>query len=211
MNQAEWCALVHVDIGMRSGLEAIEALLVDLAEEAGNSPGTLEVVALKDVARANHFEVVGRFESEEAYLAHLVSPSNLALRRGIAAVLGSPYEDRLHAPRGAERWPAASTGDVVVVTQFEARPDRRGEALEAFDALHAVDLAAPGLVGEVALQRRGLPTNLELVSVWTSLEAFEEYLESAAAQAARAALDPLLLAPAGDRRNTVLGGSWQTD
>jgi len=111
MEPGEWCAAAHVDIGMRTGLELAEDALREWTAGGAERPGVLELLALKDERRPNHFEVVGRFASEASYRAHQTAASNLAFRRTVGPVLGSPYEDRVLGPRGAQRWPAADGGD----------------------------------------------------------------------------------------------------
>jgi quinol monooxygenase YgiN len=98
----------------------------------------------------------------------------------------------------------------VVVTQVEARPDRLDDATTGFDAFVAERSAEAGLVGQVALQRRYLPNNLEAVSVWTGPAGFDEYAGSRSAAASRARLEELLLAPIEDRRFELLAGTWAT-
>ena len=61
MELDEWCAAAHVDIGMRTGLEATEDALRDWTAGGSELPGVLDLLALKDERRPNHFEVVGRF------------------------------------------------------------------------------------------------------------------------------------------------------
>jgi quinol monooxygenase YgiN len=200
MELDEWCAAAHVDIGMRTGLEAAEDALRDWATGGGDLPGVLGLLALKDERRPNHFEVVGRFASEASYRAHQVADSNLALRRMVGPVLGSPYEDRVLAPRGGQLWPVARVGDFVMITQVEARPDRVEEATARFDAVAAEVAAAEGLLGVVALQRRYLPNNLEVLSVWADADACSAHAATSPATVARAALEAILLAPIDNRR-----------
>jgi quinol monooxygenase YgiN len=208
METGEWCAVVHVDIGMRTGLEVVEDALRALVDASTETAGTAGIAALRVEGKPNHFEVVGRFASESAYQNHLVSPSNLAFRSMIAPVLGSPYEDRLHGARGDQRWPTASVDDFVVITQVEARPTQLDAALAAFDGFVAEQSSADGLVGQVALQRRFLPNNLEVVSVWTGSDAFEEYLATEQAASRRAELQAELLAPVDNRRYALIAGAW---
>ena len=207
MEPGEWCAIVHVDIGMRSGLEVVEDALRALVEGSAESDGTIEVVALRQEGKPNHFEVIGRYASEDAYKDHLVSASNLAFRSMVAPILGSPYEDRIHGPRGDQRWPSASLDDFVVVTQLEARPTRLDAALSHFDDFAAEQSAAKGLVGQVALQRPYFANNLEVVSVWADSAAFDHYLASDRVQSARAALEEELLAPVDHRRYALIAGA----
>lgn len=208
METGEWCAVVHVDIGMRTGLEVVEDALRALVDASTETVGTVDIVALRAEGRPNHFEVIGRFDSEGAYQNHLVSPSNLAFRSMIAPVLGSPYEDRLHGARGEQHWPTASVDDFVVITQVEARPTQLDAALAAFDGFAAEQAAADGLLGQVALQRRFLPNNLEVVSVWTGPDAFEDYVATERATSRQVELEAELLAPVDNRRYGLIAGAW---
>ncbi len=207
MDLDEWCVLAHVDIGMRAGLEFAEDALRDMATAADPAAGVLDLIALKDEKRANHFEVVGRFGSEAAYHAHQVAPSNLAFRRLVGPVLGSPYEDRLHAPRGQQEWPTTTIGGFVVITQVEARPDQLDAAIERFDVLVAEQAAADGFLGQVVLQRRYLANNLEAMSVWTAPEAFDAHLGSGSPTSTFDALEEMLVAPIENRRFHLLAGA----
>jgi quinol monooxygenase YgiN len=208
MEPGEWCAIVHVDIGMRSGLEVVEDALRALVQGSAETAGTIEVVSLRQDGKPNHFEVIGRYVSEGGYKEHLVSASNLAFRSMVAPILGSPYEDRIQGPRGDQTWPSASLDDFVVVTQIEARPTQLDAALSHFDDFVAEQGSAKGLVGHVALQRPYFANNLEVVSVWADSAAFEDYLATDGAQSARAALEAELLAPVDHRRYAVIAGAW---
>lgn len=207
MDLGEWCALVHLDIGMRTGLEVVEEQLRQLAEAADATAGTIELAILRDVRRPNHFEMIGRYESEDAYHRHQVAASNLAFRRSVGPVLGSPYEDRLHGPKGQQSWPSASIGDLVVITQVEARPDQQGSATARFDAVVAAQSTNANLVGQVALQRKGMANNLEALSVWSGPAGFEDFLGSEPAASSRASLEESLLAPIDDRLFLLFAGT----
>src|SRR5271170_3233171 len=137
MDTNEWCAIAHIDFrpsfvdrgpriaarqaGNGPSFEEGEQVLRALVA-AGHPPGTVDLAVLQQLRAANHFEVIGRFSSEAAYEAHLISAANLGYRRGVAPALGSPYEDRLHRARGVQAWPGAGAGDVVVIMQIEIQP-----------------------------------------------------------------------------------------
>jgi quinol monooxygenase YgiN len=208
MELGERCAIVHVDIGSRTGLEAVEDALRELVQSSAETAGTIDVVALRQEGKPNHFEVIGRYASDSAYKEHLVGASNLAFRSMVAPILGSPYEDRIHGPREDQPWPSASLDDFVVVTQIEARPTEVDAALSHFDDFVVEQSSAKGLRGQVALQRPSLANNLEVVSVWADSAAFDDYLATDGAQSARAALEAELLAPVDHRRYTLIAGAW---
>jgi len=170
--------------GNGPGIEEGEQVLRVLVA-AEHPLGTVDLAILQQLRAANHFEVIGRFSSPAAYEAHLISTANLDYRRGVASALASPYEDRLHSARGEQTWPGAGAGDVVVIMQIEIQPPRLDEALALVEELAAAQSADAAMSGQVLLQRHHRPSNLELISLWTSAEAFEEHL---AAQAPRLAL-----------------------
>jgi quinol monooxygenase YgiN len=221
----EWCAIAHVDFrpsfadrgafiaAQRAGdgpsFEEGEQVLRALVA-AGHPPGTVDVAVLQQLHAANHFEVIGRFSSEAAYEAHLISTANLDYRRGVAPALASPYEDRLLGARSEPAWPAAGVGEVVVIMQVEIQPPRLDEALSLAEEVAAAQSADAAMSGQVLLQRRYRPSNLELISVWSSLEAFEEHLVPGSAQAPRSALASRLVAPIDFRRHRLFAGGWTT-
>jgi quinol monooxygenase YgiN len=223
MDGNEWCAIVHVDFrpayasreafiaALQSGgisFEAGEALLREFVAGTEHSSETIEVAVLQQLHAGNHFEVVARYRSEAAYQAQLSTPVHLAYRAGIAAALGSPYEDRLHGARGEQIWPLAELGDAVVITQLEVQPPHLEEAQALLEELVAIQASDARLIGQVLLQRRYLPTNLEVVAVWSSHESFDEHIDTAEVRALRTQLEHLLVAPIDDRRYDVFAGHF---
>jgi quinol monooxygenase YgiN len=225
MDTNEWYAIAHIDFrpsfadrgaliaalqagkgpSFQEGEEVLRALVA-----AVHAPGTVDLAVLQQLHAANHFEVIGRFSSEAAYEAHLLSTANFDYRRGVASTLGSPYEDRLHGARGEQAWPGAGVGDVVVIMQIEIQPPRLDEALSLVDDLAAAQSADAAMSGQVLLQRRYRPSNIELISVWSSSERFEEHLASGSVQASRSALASRLVAPIDVRRHRLFAGGWTT-
>jgi quinol monooxygenase YgiN len=203
-------ALAHADIGPRvpNAVQNCEVLMRELAGRIAETPGVLDMLGLRKIGRGNHFELIWRFTSQEAYLEHLSAPTYHAFRAGIAPANAAPYWDRLHHVRADQRWPAAATGDFVVITQFEVQPQLLDEGVPLIDQLTEAQLDAPGLVGQVLLQRLEPSFNLELISVWSSPETFEDHVESEGTKLVRGELTPLLLAPVEDRAHYVISGEW---
>ena len=92
--------------------------------------------------------------------------------------------------------------------QIEIQPPRLDEALSLVEELAAAQSADAAMSGQVLLQRRYRPSNLELISVWSSSEAFGEHLASASAQAPRSAVASRLVAPIDVRRHRLFAGGW---
>lgn len=222
MDTNEWCAIAHIDFrpsfadrgpvlqaGKGPSFEEGEQVLRTLLA-AEHPSGTVVLAVLQQLYAANHFGVIGRFSSGAAYEAHLVSTANLDYRRGVASALASPYVDRLLSALGGQAWPGAGAGDVVVIMQIDIQPPRLDEALSLVDEVAAAQSADAAMSGQVLLQRRYRPSNLELISVWSSSEAFEELLASGSAQAPRSALASQLVAPIDVRRHRLFAGGWTT-
>jgi quinol monooxygenase YgiN len=225
MDTNEWCAITHIDVRPSfadreapiAALQAGKGLSLEEAEQvlrvlvaAERPPGTVDLTVLQQLYAANHFEVIGRFSAEAAYEAHLISTANLGYRHGVAPAFASPYEDRLHSARGEQAWPGAGAGDVVVIMQIEIQPPRLDEALSPVEELASAQSADAAMSGQVLLQRRHRPSNLELMSVWSSSEAFGEHLASGSAQAPRSALASRLVAPIDVRPHRLFAGGWTT-
>src|ERR1700677_5376641 len=106
MDTNEWCAIAHIDF--RPSFADRDALIAAVQAGKGPSfeegeqvlrvlvaaehpPGTTDLAVLQQLYALNHFEVVGRFSSQAAYEAYLISSANLDYRRGVASTLGSPF------------------------------------------------------------------------------------------------------------------------
>ena len=94
--------------------------------------------------------------------------------------------------------------------QIEIQLPRLDEALSLVEELAAAQSADAAMSGQVLLQRRYRPSNLELISVWSSSEAFEEHLASGSTQAPRSALASRIVAPIDVRRHRLFAGGWTT-
>ncbi len=149
--------------------------------------------------------MIGLFASTAAYLEQLSSPANRAYRGAIAPMLGSPHEDRLHRVLGTARLPGvAPIGAYVVLTQSEARPERRARRRAPRGARSRTGAAA-GHLGQCHLERRGRSEHAEVLSVRSDEEAFGDYLDSEARRAVSNSPDELV-APVDDRRHHLLHG-----
>lgn len=100
-------------------------------------------------------------------------------------------------------------GDFVIVSQGTA--SRLAAAERWFGELAALQLGAAGNKGQVTLQRRHQANKLELISVWSSLEAFDDHLAEDSQLEVRRGLEGVLLAPVDDRLCTLAAGLWNID
>jgi quinol monooxygenase YgiN len=104
MDTNEWCAIAHIDLrpsfadrgALIAALQAGKGPTFEEGEQvlrtlvgAEHPPGTVNLAVLQELHAGNHFEVIGRFSSEAAYEAHLISAANLDYRRGVASTLGT--------------------------------------------------------------------------------------------------------------------------
>jgi len=207
----EFCSLTHIDILLRVNPQAIEECeqhLRDVIAGSSAASGVNGMVALKQTRRANHFELIGRFSSEQATLDYLVTPSNISFRAEIAFTLGSPYEERLHLAAKGQAWPSMRPDDFAVITELEVRPDMVNSNTSLISDLAETQRLAPGSLGQVTLRRWRRDYRLELVSIWRSAEDYEESRASESIARIRGKLTPSLIAPIDDRAHHVLCGGW---
>lgn len=206
MRLEEVWAIAHIDISPRSSLDEGVGRLSRLAEVAASERGMIALAVLRQPVRQNHFELVGRFASDADYVSHLCGEHNRAFREAIAPTLGAPYEDRIHRGNTPDSLPATSPGDFVVVTQLELFPKNESSYAGALKELANGQRDTDGMRGNVVLERRERPNNVEIISVWSGEEAFEAHLGDPASLAARANFADWLVAPIDDRRHHLLVG-----
>lgn len=205
---ASLCVFGHIDVlpPVPHSIPTCELLLTGYVSADSDVPGRIDVVALKQTRFRSHFELVRRFHSDDEYFEELASEKYRALRAALPT-LGSPYEDRVFSIADGQ-WPDAGVGDHVVITQLELRPGHDGGHRRAVQALLDAEERADQFAGGVLLQRAVRGSNFELLSAWSSPEAFMLHLESPQAAAARRSLIPFLVAPVEDRGHGVLCGKW---
>jgi quinol monooxygenase YgiN len=75
----QWCAVAHVDIAPGEAVETAEQGFGGFVDASDAAPGTIARSVVRLIRRPNHFEVIGRFVSEDAYVSHLVTPSRSSL------------------------------------------------------------------------------------------------------------------------------------
>jgi quinol monooxygenase YgiN len=125
----------------------------------------------------------------------------------------SSFADRgaLIAALQPGKGPSFEEGEQVLRALVAAgHPPGTVETLSLVAELAAAQSADASMSGQVLLQRRCRPSNLELISVWPSSEAFEEHLASGSAQAPRSALASRLVAPVDARPHRLFAGRWMT-
>jgi quinol monooxygenase YgiN len=88
--------VVHVDV-LPDDAKAGENLLSKEASDARADPGCLRYEAVQQIGRPNHFTIVSSWKSRDAFEAASASAHTKAFRNAIYPMLGSPFDERLHA------------------------------------------------------------------------------------------------------------------
>jgi quinol monooxygenase YgiN len=90
--------VTHVDI---AGTPAIVAdatkLLREFSADSQKYPGVVRFELLIQDGRLNHFTIVSVWQTREAFEAHSGSEHTRRFREKIQPMLGSPFDERLHA------------------------------------------------------------------------------------------------------------------
>jgi len=180
-----------------------------LVDAAAESPGVQSIAILQQVASPNHYEIMTRYLSENAYLGHRRSPAHKAFRFGVAPFLGYPYEERIHALFDVVASPDPQVGDFVGITQLEFVPRHIEAGTPVIEAIAEKLRAFSGNNGLAVLQRPRRPAHFELVSAWAAEEDFSRCLASAAVSKLRERLAASLVAPPDDRRHLLYAGAFR--
>ena len=83
----------HVDF-LPSGLKAVSFLDAYVAQEQ-HDPDVVHAELLQSIEAPNHFTLIETFRNRDSYNRHLEAGYTRNFRAGIAAALGSPYDERL--------------------------------------------------------------------------------------------------------------------
>jgi quinol monooxygenase YgiN len=88
--------VTHVDVVPTEAASGTK-LLKQYAEESRKDKGAVRVEVYIQISRINHFSVVEVWENRQALDAHEAAPHTKKFREQIDPLLGSPYDERLHA------------------------------------------------------------------------------------------------------------------
>src|SRR5579871_63226 len=90
--------VTHVDLGVNGErLAAATKVLQEFAAESQKDPGNLRFELLVQDGRLNHFTIVEIWQTREAFEAHASAEHTKRFREKIQPVMGSPFDERLHA------------------------------------------------------------------------------------------------------------------
>ena len=90
--------VTHVDLAT-NGERLAEAtkLLREFSAESKKDPGNIRFELMVQDGRLNHFTIVEIWQTREAFEAHSAADHTKRFRETIQPVMGSPFDERLHA------------------------------------------------------------------------------------------------------------------
>ena len=90
--------VTHVDLATNGErLAAATKVLQEFAAESQKDPGDIRFELLVQDGRLNHFTIVEIWQTREAFEAHASAEHTKRFREKIQPVMGSPFDERLHA------------------------------------------------------------------------------------------------------------------
>jgi quinol monooxygenase YgiN len=90
--------VIHVDIAGTPAMVAdATRLLRELSADSRKDPGVVRFELLIQDGRLNHFTIVEVWQTREAFEAHAAAEHTKRFREKIQPLLGSPFDERLHA------------------------------------------------------------------------------------------------------------------
>jgi quinol monooxygenase YgiN len=88
--------VTHVDLTPNYVVDGPK-LLQQFAADSRKDKGVVRYELLDDIARKNHYTIVGVWENQAAFDAHLEANHTKQFREKIQPMLGSPFDERLHS------------------------------------------------------------------------------------------------------------------
>jgi quinol monooxygenase YgiN len=88
--------VTHVDVTPNYAADAAN-LLRHYAADSHKDSGSVRFELLGDLSRKNHFTFVSVWENQAAFNAHLEAAHTKEFREKLQPMLGSPFDERLHA------------------------------------------------------------------------------------------------------------------
>lgn len=93
---AKLYVVTHIDAEPNFTKDAM-SLLQKFATDSRKDPGAVRVELLEEDGKPNHFTVVEVWRDKKAYEAHIVLAHTKEFRTKLFPMLGSPFDERLHA------------------------------------------------------------------------------------------------------------------
>ncbi len=88
--------VTHVDLTPNYTADGTK-LLQQFAMDTKKDKGVVRYELLVDLSRKNHFTIVGVWENQAAFNAHLEADHTKKFRDKLQPMLGSPFDERLHS------------------------------------------------------------------------------------------------------------------
>lgn len=88
--------MTHIDAEPNYTKDATN-LLRTYASDSRKDPGAVRIEVLEEDGKPNHFTLVEVWRDKKAYEAHIVLAHTKEFRAKLFPMLGSPYDERLHA------------------------------------------------------------------------------------------------------------------
>ncbi|RYC30181.1 hypothetical protein D3273_20110 [Lichenibacterium minor] len=84
------------DYAMPGNVAASEALLRGLADAARHAPGVDSFEVLRDASRPNHFVILGRWRTMDAFAAYSGADATRRFRQAFQPRQGGPFDERVY-------------------------------------------------------------------------------------------------------------------
>jgi quinol monooxygenase YgiN len=93
---AKLYVVTHVDLTPNYAVDGTK-LLQKFASDSRKDKGAVRFELYQDLSRKNHFSIVGIWENQAAFDAHLEADHTKQFRDKLQPMLGSPFDERLHS------------------------------------------------------------------------------------------------------------------
>jgi quinol monooxygenase YgiN len=187
---AKFFTVRYIEVG--PVLAKVGALaLTNYLKGSKGEKGMIDLDALQQIDRPNHFAVLAEWADSAAYQAHLATESNKKLNDKLSTLLTAPVDAREHNALAVAA-PKTGKDAIVVVTHIDVPPPQKDAAIAAIEQFTDESRKHAGNLQMDVWQQTQRPNHFTLVEVWSTRGAFDLHQMQKETREFRGKLGPML-------------------
>jgi quinol monooxygenase YgiN len=88
--------VTHIDI-IPTFLSQAQPLIEQFVTDSGNDPGVIEFLLVSWDGVTNHFQLIERYKSQNAFNSHVTAAHSVQFRDSLQPFIGAPYDERVYS------------------------------------------------------------------------------------------------------------------
>ncbi len=182
--------VTYIEVAPKAIAET-RGLIAAHCTDAHKAPGLLEMDALQQLGRANHFAILEKWQSVKARDDYAATDTAKSFVAGLGPVSIAGYDERLHVPLAVSASEAALSGSLVVLTHVDLIPTFKEAGVPKVKEFAEASRGSDGNLRFDVLTQAGRTNHLTVVESWSSAAAKEAHISSSLARTFRQSLMPM--------------------